>query len=550
MINKNFKFYVLTLLMLISCFSIVIASEVDDANLLASRWIITNYATDTTKYRLWDTITRKETMKIIMKLSWLEVNDNCSWYFKDVVKDWWCKYIESALNNWFIAQNDTFRPNDNITKSEIIKLILKWKWIDNIQDTVNWQNDYMETAYAKKIITNKFYDYNTDVKRWWLFTVANAVIKTGSTSIVWKCGDWVCDDKEKADSKLCPKDCEKNNTSYETWIVNTTYSWSIGAPYYFIAIHNEPAHCISNQREIIAENFEILKKMINKADEYNIKLTMMFTAQWADYISQSSERMALLKNWQKSWHEISAHHHWVYHGNWDGYSGYSEAEAVKFREDRVAWGRLKEAEDYIGDLDDYTNKLELLDWDIVSGCVNEETDKTELPDSIIYPTCSGFSNHLWVWVREDDGWHPEKWINKYVTVWVYNWIERKWLAHAQITSSEKEFNAESTIESVWDDEVYGAVVHSTSKEYDSFVDFLDFMHQKDPTGAKSRTVTNIIKEKILPEERIDDSLLEEIYYKKWSSSSSGTTTKWKCWDWICGIFESRDQYLCPSDCQY
>ncbi len=225
MINKNFKFYVLTLLMLISCFSIVIASEVDDANLLASRWIITNYATDTTKYRLWDTITRKETMKIIMKLSWLEVNDNCSWYFKDVVKDWWCKYIESALNNWFIAQNDTFRPNDNITKSEIIKLILKWKWIDNIQDTVNWQNDYMETAYAKKIITNKFYDYNTDVKRWWLFTVANAVIKTGSTSIVWKCGDWVCDDKEKADSKLCPKDCEKNNTSYETWIVNTTYSW-------------------------------------------------------------------------------------------------------------------------------------------------------------------------------------------------------------------------------------------------------------------------------------------------------------------------------------
>ena len=38
--------------------------------------------------------------------------------------------------------------------------------------------------------------------------------------------------------------------------------------------------------------------MIKKADAYNIKYTLMFTAQWADYIAGSEERKKELASWK------------------------------------------------------------------------------------------------------------------------------------------------------------------------------------------------------------------------------------------------------------
>ena len=50
-------------------------------------------------------------------------------------------------------------------------------------------------------------------------------------------------------------------------------------PYYFIAIHNEPYH-VSGGEKKLAEEYNTLKRMVAKADQYNIKLTLMFTVQW------------------------------------------------------------------------------------------------------------------------------------------------------------------------------------------------------------------------------------------------------------------------------
>ncbi|MFZ2603265.1 MAG: hypothetical protein WAX79_04600, partial [Candidatus Omnitrophota bacterium] len=67
--------------------------------------------------------------------------------------------------------------------------------------------------------------------------------------------------------------------------------------------------------------------MVKKANGYNIKLTLMFTAQCADYISERPERTTEFEKWKKHGHEIAAHHHSIYHANWDGYTNYTKEEA-------------------------------------------------------------------------------------------------------------------------------------------------------------------------------------------------------------------------------
>lgn len=140
---------------------------------IASKWIITNNWVNISSYRLEDSITRKEMMKIVMNLSWEKVNSSCKFKFKDVENDWWCKYIETALEKGFIAQNENFRPNDNITKSEAMKLILKSKWIEKVQNTDDRRKDYMQTAYKYSIISKKYADYDWISFRWWIFEISS-----------------------------------------------------------------------------------------------------------------------------------------------------------------------------------------------------------------------------------------------------------------------------------------------------------------------------------------------------------------------------------------
>jgi len=264
-------------------------------------------------------------------------------------------------------------------------------------------------------------------------------------------------------------------------------------PYYFIAIHNEPYHFPGGEKKL-AEEYNTLKRMIAKADQYNIKLTLMFTAQWADYISKSPERIVDLESWKKQGHEIAGHHHSIYHGNWDGYTDYSKEEAIA---QRIKQG--VKPEEYIGTLEDYINKLEKINPNIKSGCMNEEHDKKEMPDEIIYATCSGFANCGEIWTRLSDV-DEKKGQNKYILTAIVNGILRKWLSHYQITTPERQKIAQTVFDSIDSSYVYGVVTHSASgvqeKEY---YNFLKFLHIQDPEGKKSRTVSEIIDQKLLPE---------------------------------------------------
>lgn len=310
-------------------------------------------------------------------------------------------------------------------------------------------------------------------------------------------------------------------------------------PYYFIAIHNEPYHSEPESRKKIEQSYAILKEMVKKADEYHIKLTLMFTPQWADYISESPERMADLESWKKHGHEIAAHHHSIYHGNWDGYTDYTKEEAFA---QRIKQG--KTPEEYLGTFNDYINKLKKINPDIHSGCVNEEHDKAEMPEKIIYGTCSGFANYGEPGKRQSDTPNPDKGKNEFITVGNYKGIQREWLTHYQANTKEREPKAEETFNSM-SSGVYGAVFHSGEGEKPYFETFLTFLHSKDPEGRKSKTVSEIIEEKLIPKKTIPEELVNAEY----PSLSSAAGKNGKCGDGICDEPEKANPNLCPTDCK-
>ncbi len=109
--------------------------------------------------------------------------------------------------------------------------------------------------------------------------------------------------------------------------------------YHFFAVHCEPT--TANLRM-----FDALSRMVRIADAYSVKLTIEFTPQWAEMILKDKEKLTLVRSWQKSGHEIGAHHHPVQHkGTWDGYTS---------RKDMVNDGR------YRGTMDDFIEILNKL----------------------------------------------------------------------------------------------------------------------------------------------------------------------------------------------
>ena len=144
------------------------SKQIESAHKLANQWVISQQ-NDGNDYRLDDNITRKEFMKVVAKITKEQIEEMCEKKFNDVAADWWCKYIEWALRKNFIATNSTFRPNNNITKAESMKLILKARSIVRVQNTSDWRDDDMVSAAQNGILEYKYYDYNTFATRWWIF---------------------------------------------------------------------------------------------------------------------------------------------------------------------------------------------------------------------------------------------------------------------------------------------------------------------------------------------------------------------------------------------
>jgi len=178
--KKLFLIIVSVFLTLNSVSALSETEQINAANYLAKIQIINDFSGATDQYKINDNISRKEVMKIIINsYEWYKWDITwtykCLWKYKDVVDDWGCKYIEKSLIEWFIEKWESFRPDESISISETLKLIFKVKKIEKKYNTWDWQKDYIDTAYDLWLIYDKNINWTIEAKRWFIFlTLANA----------------------------------------------------------------------------------------------------------------------------------------------------------------------------------------------------------------------------------------------------------------------------------------------------------------------------------------------------------------------------------------
>lgn len=184
--RQNKKFAYLLIIGLISSiwiynFWFAADSYIDAANKLAQDWVIVDNSSNTSAYRVNDNITRWEMAKVTLNLSGKEISETCNWLYQDLKStDWACKYAETWNKYGFFAANAQFRPADNITKVEALKMIMQARGIEKWTNS-DWRLAYVEAALVNGIITSAFTDYNTYAIRWWIFDIATR-----------EANEWIC----------------------------------------------------------------------------------------------------------------------------------------------------------------------------------------------------------------------------------------------------------------------------------------------------------------------------------------------------------------------
>ncbi|MFK7780531.1 MAG: S-layer homology domain-containing protein [Candidatus Gracilibacteria bacterium] len=163
--------------------SVSVKSELDAANSLAEQEIINNHINDPENYNLNDNVLRQEIAAVARGVAKLEKKDKCDNIFSDLSdtkpNTWACRNVEVLVDNNLISRNDTFRPEDKITKSEAIAMLIKAIGFDyeyNPESSYNWQYQVVTFAANMGVVDN-FTDYNTDATRGWIFQVADVTIK-------------------------------------------------------------------------------------------------------------------------------------------------------------------------------------------------------------------------------------------------------------------------------------------------------------------------------------------------------------------------------------
>lgn len=185
------KFLLLLVVFVLSLSQVSAYDQIDinAANFLADKWIIES----STEYNLNSTITRREMLKVMMNLSEKEVSDTCEWKFQDLnSNDWGCKYAEAALAEWYIAANDTFRPDDSVTQAEALKMIMQARGISAayIEDYSERKISDWREAYEIWARYNQLLWFGWDTEKVWLDLVEYNKNATRSFTFLTSARTW------------------------------------------------------------------------------------------------------------------------------------------------------------------------------------------------------------------------------------------------------------------------------------------------------------------------------------------------------------------------
>lgn len=268
---------------------------------------------------------------------------------------------------------------------------------------------------------------------------------------------------------------------------------------HFIAVHCDPG------AEFPGE-FVNLESMVATASEAGIRLTLMFTPQWADFFQGDPSRSAKLSEWSAKGHEIAMHHHSVYHpGTWDGYSDFEVEQYA------AIMGMAKaEKQEKLGTLSDFEAKLNAMYPGMKAGCANAEMDKKVMPASITHDTCSGFyTTYAYPLGTRSEGSDPLIGVNDFVLAGTTaNGVWRQWLGHGLISAPFIE-DAEVALREMTSG-AHGVVVHTKVADVEAVESWIAVLLDFDGAAGTS-TVSEIIDSGRLPIEVIDDAALNQVY---------------------------------------
>lgn len=149
----------------------MMSMDASSANFLAEKNIIVDNSANVEMYNLGSDITRREMLKVMVNLTEVELMTRCNEIFTDLPSnDWGCKYAETALAAGFIEANSMFRPNDNVTQAEWLKMVMQARGIQRDEND-DWRAGYESKAMSEGVISSAL-DYNANAKREMIFDIA------------------------------------------------------------------------------------------------------------------------------------------------------------------------------------------------------------------------------------------------------------------------------------------------------------------------------------------------------------------------------------------
>lgn len=213
----------------------------------------------------------------------------------------------------------------------------------------------------------------------------------------------------------------------------------------FYAVHMEAG--IRSNYEYQKRYWPRLIELVKVADKYNVKLTLLFNPQWAEYIFEDENKRDIVKAWQVNGHEVGLHYHLVTHNDWNGYTNRRDLMAAPF---------------YRGNVEDMMKLINRLaaPYKIVTACCGLDIateviptrsggvpvasrfiDEIDFPDEIIY---------------DIDGFHDG------VTTpleFIFRDKKRYHLRHLPVSTPEYTEKAIVDIRTAVSDEIVGIVTH-------------------------------------------------------------------------------------------
>ena len=216
-----------------------------------------------------------------------------------------------------------------------------------------------------------------------------------------------------------------------------------------------------------------LVDLVALADEYEIPLTIYFTAQWAEMILADEGKAAKLAAWLEAGHEIGGHHH-AYWGTleraskWDGYTNTPVADL-----------QTADQDDFRGTMDDYMAILDALPGEMTSACMglSDERDRLDWPCVLRYGTTGHALEHAVSQPYAIDYDDCSAWL----------------IDHALILQPRGALA--ELYEETGADRVFCVVghVYNFAEDRPAFEVWFGFLHARDPDAVRRSTVTELLE---------------------------------------------------------